>query len=527
MSPSEAPAAIDDLVSSVLEITGTPVDPAGVAATLESQGMRDLDAAQRFSRRDVFELADEVFNLARLRRPATASWAQPAPRPRITVRTFLGKYGRGAFSFFPLLLQLFMVLTVGYSQWGWIHFSLYQASIVALGVGLALLGTGPAINVLGYFGPSFVVQGKHLLTRRITLRVLLLGMLGAALLAAAISVVALATGAIPRRTLGIALAYDGLVSTLSLLNGTLYMLKRQALIIVSLALSLPVVGIVLNETGWGIYAAHWLGLGAAILVDLIAITAILQRRARATTAEMRLARLPRRMILARIGAPFALYGLGYFVILLGDRGFAWSVGEYPLPIWFNVRYELGMDFAMLATAAGIAFLECIIFMLGRRALPEQQRFSGQDSAAHNRWYLRFHRFQLLAVAALLALGTATVVGVLAELHHRHGLSVLAPFYSDPVTRRVFFIGAAGLALVTVGLANCSVLFVVARPWYAAGAVLAAALVDGAVGFALSRTLGFSYAVVGLLAGGAVFALVSARLVSRVLRSADYFLYTAY
>jgi hypothetical protein len=526
-SKSAGPEPVDELVAYVIETTGTPVDAFGVAATLESRGLRDLDAVQRYGKRDIFELAEEVYERARAELPGEAAWRGAGFASRIEPRLAVRLYLRGAFSFLPLLLQVILLLTLGYSQWGWIHFSLAQASTVALGIGLSMLGTGAFIQALGYFGPSFAVAGKHVLARTATWRLLALGMLGSALLAGVVTLIVLLTGAYPARRLEVALVYDGLVSLLWLLNGALYTLNRHIGMLVALACAMPVVGIVLHLTGLGIYAAHWCGLAVSIAVELMWVALVLARRARTTTSEMRLATLPRRLILARTAAPLAAYGTGYFVLLLADRSMAWSVGRHPLPIWFNVRYELGLDVAMFGSAVGMAFLEVAIHAFSRIALPRQGRFSARDVRAHNRWFAGFYARRLLAVAVLSAAGTALAVGVFSILHSAHALGPVQGYYGDPVTRRVFLLGAVGYGLLAVGIAGSGVLFVVGRPGLAAWSVLAGAVVDLAAGYVLSRSAGFSYAAVGLTAGAATFALVSAWLAARVLLRADYYLYAAY
>jgi hypothetical protein len=298
-------------------------------------------------------------------------------------------------------------------------------------------------------------------------------------------------------------------------------------ILVALAVSTPVIGVVLHATSLGIYAAHWLGLGSAIAVELAWIAAVLARRARSTSGEMRLARLPRPLILIRTAAPLAAYGTGYFALLLADRSLAWSAGHHPLPIWFNLHYELGLDVAMLGGAVGLAVLELTIHAFARLALPHQGRFSALDIASHNRWFMAFYTREVAAVAGMVVLGTLLAVGLVSALHALHALGPVQRYYADPVTRRVFVLGAAGFGLLAVGIANAGILFVLGRPWPAARAVLLGAAVDLALGLALSRSAGFSYAAGGLTAGAAVFALVSGRSAARALRRADYYLYTAY
>jgi hypothetical protein len=51
--------------------------------------------------------------------------------------------------------------------------------------------------------------------------------------------------------------------------------------------------------------------------------------------------------------------------------------------------------------------------------------------------------------------------------------------------------------------------------------------NAAVGFAASRWLGYEFAVVGLLAGALVFAVVSTALAAGVFRRFDFYYYSAY
>jgi hypothetical protein len=51
--------------------------------------------------------------------------------------------------------------------------------------------------------------------------------------------------------------------------------------------------------------------------------------------------------------------------------------------------------------------------------------------------------------------------------------------------------------------------------------------NAAVGFAASRWLGYEFAVVGLLAGALVFAVVSTTLAAGVFRRFDFYYYSAY
>jgi hypothetical protein len=525
-APAGGHDPVEDLVEGVFETIGAPVDAFGVAATLESHGLRDLDAAERYGRRDVFELAREVYVLARERRPVEATWAQRPHVPRVPVRVFVGAYLQGAFSFLPLLLQVVFLTTLGYSQWGWVHFTLAQASTVALAAGLSMILTGAFVQVLGAIGPRFADAGKHILARRVVLGILAAGMACAGGAGGALVALAVATGLYSAHAMGVAIVYELLMSALWLLNGALYMLRRHHVMLISMVASTVLTGLVLGFTRWGIYAAHWLGLALGVAIELAWVLAVLGRRARGTSAEMRLARMTRRLLLAERSSPFAVYGLAYFGLLLLDRALAWSAGRHPLPLWFNVPYELGLDIALFAAALGLAFLECTIHAFTRLAWPRQDRFSALSCDLHNRWFVGFYLRQLLAVAALVLAGAVAMVGLLSAAHGILHSPSLAHLYHDAVTRRVFAFGVLGYGLLALGIANCGLLFVLGRPWLPVRAVLAGVGADLLAGLLLSRMVGFSYAAGGLVAGAGVYAAVSGWYAARALRRADYYLYAA-
>jgi hypothetical protein len=240
-----------------------------------------------------------------------------------------------------------------------------------------------------------------------------------------------------------------------------------------------------------------------------------------------MATFPRAIVLRPTLVPLFVYGVAYFVLLLADRAVAWTVGHHPLPLGFDVRYELGLDVALFAAAVGIAFLEVALNAFSKIALPRQDAYAGTQVSDHNRWFIRFFLRQLAAVVVLLCIGAAITIGVVVALHSGGALGRTARFYSDPVTRRVFVLGLVGYGLLALGIASCGLLFNVSRPRAAALAVAVGAVVDLAVGELCGQLLGFSYAAAGLTAGAAAFALVAGIAAARVLRHADYHLYAAY
>jgi hypothetical protein len=282
--------------------------------------------------------------------------------------------------------------------------------------------------------------------------------------------------------------------------------------------------------GTGIYAAQWAGLGVTIAIALAWAGLVLRRRARDTAGDLRLARFPPRRKLLRLAAPYFCFGILYFALVLGDRFVGWSAGDHPLPVWFEVRYELGLDWALIAVVAGIAFLEHTVEAFSARLGPIQERFGGTEIAAHNRDFVRFYGRQLawtltLAVAGVV-LAYAAALG-LASIGSIGKLGDIEGFVHGPVTPEVFAWGSLGYVLLAWGLLNATVLFSLARPWTLVGAIAAALALDLTVGIVLSRTGPYWHSVIGLAVGGAVFAALTTVAALRTLRRSDYRFFSAY
>jgi hypothetical protein len=526
-----APApSLDELASSVLEIAGAPVDAWAVAATLESRGMRDLDAVERYGRADVFDLAEEVLRRCRAQQaPARPRAPEPDPwRPRAA--RFTKHFARGAFFFVPLALQIVALIVFGYSQWAWVHFSLAQASTIALATGASFVATGGFIQALGYLGPLFSESGKHMLTERLAWAWLGVSLAASFAFGGLLVGVNALTDSYPGHLVGVGIVYYALLAGLWLSNGILYMLRAYLAMFLSIAIGLAVVIGLREAAGTGIYAAQWTGLGVTVAIALGWAGLVLRRRARDTAGDLRLARFPPRRKLLRLAAPYFCFGILYFAFVLGDRFVGWSAGDHPLPVWFEVRYELGLDWALIAVVAGIAFLEHTVEAFSARLGRVQERFRGTEIAAHNRDFVRFYGRQLAWTLTLAVVGVGVAYAIalgLADLGSIGKLGDIEEFVHGPVTPEVFAWGSLGYVLLAWGLLNATILFSLARPWTLVAAIGVALAIDLAVGILLSRSGPYWHSVIGLAVGGAVFAALTTIAAVRTLRRTDFRFFSAY
>jgi hypothetical protein len=519
---------LDQLADEVLEIAGEPIDAWAVAATLESRGVRDSDAARRPDCDDVFDLAELV--LVRCRQRARSAPVAPAP-PRsrgARVREFAITYARGGFFFVSLALQVIALSVFGYAQWASVHFTFTQVSVGALAAGASFVASAGAVQALGFLGPRYREPGKGLLTQRLVWSCLAVGALIAlAVGGVLVGVNALAGHPYSTHLVGVGSVYYALLTALWLANGVLYMLRAYTAMVVTTVVGLVVVVLLHGGADLGIYAAQWIALGITVAFALAWAGVVLRGDARRTRADLRLARFVPRRLLVGAATPAFCFGTLYFAFVLCDRLVAWSAGDHPLPLWFNVDYELGLDLALIAVVPALAFLEPTIETFSDRIITVQERFAAGAVTGYNRDMVRFHRRRLLVVVAIALIGVTVAWLAVLALDAAGWLGPLAGYVDGSVSPRVYAWGAAGYVLLACGLLSASMLMALSRPWPVVVALVAAIAVDAVVGVTLSRSGSFWEAAVGLAAGGAVFAVVTTAMAVRTLRHSDYRSLAAY
>jgi hypothetical protein len=515
-----------ELVDFVVAETVRPLDRWAVAATLESHGIRDVDARERYGRRDVFDLADEVYALCLAERVPVERDQGPPPARGRAARLVLQRYLEGGFFFLPLMLQLGSLLLLGYGQWASLDFSGSQASVVGVALIASFAVTGGFAQTLGYLGPYFASPGRHRLVPRVVLRIVVLG---AAVLLAAAGVawlVNVALGSYPQRLFGVGVMYFGLAGCVSLLSAVLYMLKQYLGMLVGTVVGIAVVGLMLHRTGVGIYGSHWIGLSVTIAVEALWAAVVLARRAARTAVELRVARLPPFWTLAALVAPYAAYGAFYYALLFVDRLAAWSSEAHGLPFTFRAQYEVALDWALISVVPALALLEVVVHEFSAHLIAAGKAHTASEAARHNRELRAFYLRRLALVAAALVVGSALVFAG-GRGADRLGLTKLDGMFGDRTTLEVYPIALAGYSLLVIALFSVLFLMTLGRPKLVLRSLFPAIAAAVITAFVLSRTLPYWTAAVGLVAGTLVFAVLATRSALRVFGSVDYYYYAAY
>ena len=529
--PVAAPAVVprppvDELVAFVLAQTGRPVDRWAVAATRESRGLRDGDALTLYGEPDIFGLATRVHAQCRAvlaagggeqALPAALRWYRRAGR-------FLTFYVRGSFTGLPILVQVLAVVLLGSSLWSSPRFDNTQASVVAIATLLSFLVTGGFVQAGGRLGLYYLEQQSYLLARRVCLQIVLLGSAAVVLVGIGAALANVVADWMPGPLVAVAAAYYLLLSLLWLLLGVLYAMQLRLAILACFVVGIAVVVVVQALTDVRIETAHWLGLSAADITAATWSWRALSKRVGRAGASARLARLPRRALLVHASAPYFRYGVLYFAFLFLDRTVSWSVGDHPLPLWFDTEYEIGLDVALLVLVLTLPQLEYTVHEFSASIGAVQESFRGEQTQEHNRHFVRFYLRQLGLLAVLVVVSASLLSATLVALAD---VDAVAIDTTDAVTVAVFAWGVVAYALLVLSLLNGVFLFSLSRPRLVVPALSLALVVNASVGWYLSRSIDYWYGVVGLAAGALVFAVLTTASALRVLRRLDYYYYSAF
>ena len=528
--PPIAPQVVrrtDELATAVAFRIGRPVDPWAVVATLESEGWRDVDAAERFGADDLFGLAQDLYpGCVRAAESGGAGDSVDRERAWETAGRFSLSYARGLLYALPVAGQVAALVWLGYSLWASVRLTEGGATMIALGTIGSFVVTAGFVQALAHETSRLLGHGLGGQARRMAFRICGLG--AATILVTGI-VGFLANLVIPFFPLvlvTVGVVYYVLLGWLWLALALLYTEERLVSVAVSTTVGiLPVWGAV-AYLGWSIHPAHALGLSVSVAVASVWAWRVLGRGATEDAGDGPEPPLPRSSTVVHTTLPYVGYGILYFSVLFADRVVSWSAaGADPLayPLWFRTDYELGMDWALVVLFLTLAALPFAVRrMAGQIHQLGHIRDVADASALMRRTYLRHLTF-------LVALGVAAPLAVWQGglWMGQHGPPLLYPIFEAGVPTYVFTVAAIGYALFSVGLMNGLVFLATGQTGRVLAPLAWALAVDVGVGFALTRGIGYEHAGWGLVAGAALFAFLTTTGALRMLRRADFFSYVGY
>ena len=476
-----------------------PLDVFDVAVRLETQGVTDRVAREDYRCADTLDLAGRCFPSLGTRE-GTGHAALPAP-------SAFGEYLKGVAFGLPLLLCSLAMFFFRFSLWGG-DVSAEVAAAVGVGTISSFVVTGGFVQAMSRRSMFLLnaVEGRGVMA--MCLRWLRWAALGLFASAAVLGVASQYFHLFPFQLLAILAGFHLALGLLWVAAGMLHALERTAMIVSACAIGL--VAVVGSHVGAGmpVLPSQIAGILVAAGCSFLSV-----RRA---LSGYPLAGAPHEgspSIDAYITWPYFAFGALYYLFLFVDRLLAWTVPDLsaPLSIVFRGDYETGLDISLVAfvLAAGavrpgiVSFFHRVHSGLRTVRLSERAEFCARMRVAY--------RARLLAVV-----GFGCLISV--------AVGIGARSFGVSRNSHVMLILLGGLGSVpglVTGLLNTNLLFRLSRPFDALIAIGPAVLLDLVTGYILTRIEGYPMAVVGLVAGSAVFAIVSSILAHRRLLQLDF------
>jgi hypothetical protein len=522
--------AVHELGQQIVDLIGVPKDPWEIAAHLEVIGLRDADARAQYGERDLFALAHRLF--ADFQNGAFRFVIDP-PDPEKPVHPavrFFRYYMVGLSFSVPMALQAIAMLVWGYGIWGAIDLDLRAGSAIALGFIASYVVTGGFAQAIVRRGLFHIYQEDGWLARWTVLRAWSLSLRIVLALVPLVLLVNLLFEMLPWSILLLAAGYYAALSVLWLNWSMLYLLRKTALFALTTAIALTAVLAAAKLLNFGPVAANAVGLAVADVLTFVIALRHLNRIAHDRLATEPV-NPPRLTVLVYSTARFFVYGLLYNTFLFADRMIAWTshVGREDFPpygFWLNVRYELGMDLALVVVMVLSGVVEYTTQRFSETLIPNEKRHKSAAAQAFLNAARAAQRRRVLLLAVWSVFAFAIAIGVALLLRAN-----AAPRFQEPLasitTTRVFWIASVAYVIYMFAVQNILVLLTLSRVDLVARGVGIALAVNVAVGFIGSRAIHYSFAVVGLLAGATVLLFLTRRSMSRVLDELDFYYYAAY
>ncbi|MEM9491462.1 MAG: hypothetical protein AAGC55_20115, partial [Myxococcota bacterium] len=511
----------------ITDRVGRPLDAYAVSATLESQGLRDVDAREKFGYVDLLAFARDIYQNIEFDAPDPDSAVAPLPRrhPLVVLKHLLV----GSLFAMPMLGQIFCLIVTRYSLWASLDFSEAQATVIGIGTLASFAVTGGLVMAIGRQGTIFRANKNYTMLRRLCAHLtalgvlIVIGCLGLAL------IVQLLTSLVSAEAFVIAAIYYVALSLLWLILAVFYMLNlHHYTVAVTVGCGL-LVSVQVELLGVHVYAAQIIAI-ALCLVIAFAIAQVYLHRLVGKEDPKQLKSLPTPPdVQVGILVPFAAYGCCYFSLLFLDRLFAWTAPgrDTPEAIWFHVPYEIGLDWALCSLLIPMAYLEHVVREFSRRLQHEQHQLRLSELESHRRSMSRFF-VRCGLILGILSLGsTLLCYHAIDWLQIFTGFRSLAEFFHHPVALWVYWPAAIGYQLLTFALMASLILFSLQRGEWVLRAIFRALLTAAVIGFLASWLFAPHWAVLGFAAGTAVFASGLLRDVLHLLRHIDYYFYSAY
>ena len=255
-----------NLLSRITTGRGKPVDKWEIAALIESNGIRDIDAKEEWEAENVFALAEKLYEYVDL---ITYEEKKIEIEEEKLVRRVFLNYLKGMLFAIPMVLQIVTMVILGIGIWSYVHFSLREATAIAFGTLLALASTGGVAQVIGRKGLFYLKFGEYLLASKVTKRFYIVGLILVIVLAIFLAFLNYFMNLFPGYMMKIAIYYYVLLSIIFLVFSIFYMLNDYFSIASIIASGIILVSIFFYKLEFGIYTSQIITMVIVIIISNI------------------------------------------------------------------------------------------------------------------------------------------------------------------------------------------------------------------------------------------------------------------
>lgn len=526
MSAIKSREELFELYQNITKGKGKPLNHWEITALLETYGLRDIDAEDDYGHKDLFEMAKDLVVFIDDRDDYKVKSIQSISDTSIFRRS-IHNYIKGLAFSLPMLVQIIFTLAVGYAIWSSMHSDLERATAISLGTFAALIVTGGSAQAIGRKGLFYLKLDEFTLARNVSLVLYAVGVLLVILLLLFLTFVNFFFDIYPAAMFGVAATYYLLLSLFFLSLSIFYMFEDYLSIVVLTFLGLFFVYILHSVMHISLPMSQIFGLiGLNIIVMASALLKLLRLKDKNSSAEGSI--LPKPSILFYSLLPYYSYGLFYFTFLVIDRIVAWSAqsATNPYVIWFNVQYELGLDWALIALIFLMGITEVSIAEFMYRVNDRVTKVSFDNVEEFTKeiyaFFKKFNLFFTLFSLAIVILTYFFIYGLYITYH----IEFLENFLQQP-TMYIFFVASISYFLLVNSLMNILFMFSLSRHHIPVKSVGYALFGNFFIGIILSRAFGYEYAVFGLLAGSIILWVMTYRSIREMFKRLDYYYYSAY
>jgi hypothetical protein len=504
---------------------GKPLNHWEITALLEIYGLRDIDAVEIYGFENLFEFAKMMVVFIDDYKYEVKTFELEAPPSK--VKRIIVNYFEGMAFALPMLIQVFFTLVIGYGLWSSLELDVRTATAIAMGTFAALVVTGGPAQAIGRKGLFYIKMEEYNLAYAITRKLYKIFFIQILIVGAIILLMNFFFDLIPTDMMFYMIVYYLLLSLFFTTFSIFYMMELYGTIALYVLLGVALVYIFHAVFfHFGIIVSQVISL----VISNIVIFLDAFRRIKKLTEKSREKEggdQPRTSLLFYSLNPYMVYGSLYFLFLITDRILAWSAEPFlPYFIWFNVRDEIGLDWALIVLILLIGMSEVIIYEFMYRVNDDIIAHRYDEAHKFNRLYRLFflkYNIVFFIVSFFVIIFVYMSIYLLKKYTQWDFLNV---FFVAP-TPWIFGFAAVSYAFLANALTNILFFFSYSRYKSVVKGIAVGLVVNIFVGLILSRLLGYQYAVIGLLIGSIVFWGFVILFGNRFFKNLDYYYYSAY